>query len=86
MKFPEPPKVQILMDGNPLEMPTHPVWSTNQNGLMDNTTYEVAIPEGDGRMISVDAPQSVLAHIDIPTMTVRFTWRGKTKTYLLKKR
>jgi hypothetical protein len=87
MKFPEPPKVQILIDGNSLEMPTHPIWSTNQNGLMDNTTYEVAIPEGvDGGEISVSAPERVLCEIDVPTMTVRFTWRGKTKTYLLKKR
>jgi hypothetical protein len=87
MKFPEPPKVQILIDGNSLEMPTHPIWSTNQNGLMDNTTYEVAIPEGvDGGEISVSAPERVMYEIDVPTMTVRCTWRGKTKTYLLKKR
>ena len=43
MEFPVPPAVKISVGGQALEMPPHPVWTTEQNGLTDNTFYEVSM-------------------------------------------
>ena len=68
----------------PSEMPEHPVWATEQNGLMDNTLYELAVPEGVTGKIAVKAPKSVKVDIDQDARVVRCTYRGKTKTFVLK--
>ena len=65
-------------------MPEHPVWATDQNGLTDNTLYEVTVPAGVSGMISVKAPKSVTVDIDQAARIVRCTYRGKTKTFALK--
>lgn len=83
MKFPVPPAVTISVGGKTLEMPAHPVWATDQNGLMDCTTYDVAVPEGVSGAISVKAPKSVAVEIDQDARIVRCTYRGKTKTFRL---
>ena len=64
-----------------LELPSLPVWATEQNGLMDNTLYEVPVPEGATGKISVKAPKSVRVDIDQTAKTVRCTYKGKTKTF-----
>ena len=84
MKFPVPPAVTISVGGKALEMPAHPVWATDQNGLLDNTLYEIAVPEGCSGKLSVKAPKSVSVDIDQNARTVRCTYRGKTKTFVLK--
>ena len=84
MKFPVPPAVAISVGGKALEMPAHPVWATDQNGLLDNTLYEVTVPEGCSGKIAVKAPKSVSVDIDQNARTVRCTYRGKTKTFVLK--
>ena len=84
MKFPVPPTVQIAMGGKTLEMPAHPVWTTDQNGLLDCTTYDIAVPEGVTGNITVKAPKSVAVEIDQEAKVVRCTYRGKTKTFNLK--
>ena len=84
MKFPVPPAVKISVGGKALEMPEHPVWATEQNGLMDNTLYELTVPEGATGKIAVKAPKSVTVEIDEAARLVRCTYRGKTKTFALK--
>ena len=84
MEFPVPPVVTVSVGGQSLEMPSHPVWATEQNGLMDNTFYEVAVPEGVTGKIAVKAPKSVKVSIDQDACLVRCTYRGKTKTFALK--
>ena len=84
MEFPVPPVVTLSVGGQALEMPSHPVWATEQNGLMDNTFYEVAVPEGVTGKIAVKAPKSVKVSIDQDACLVRCTYRGKTKTFALK--
>ena len=83
MEFPVPPAVSISVGGKALEMPAHPVWATEQNGLMDCTTYDVAVPEGVSGAISVKAPKSVAVEIDQDARIVCCTYRGKTKTFRL---
>ena len=84
MKFPVPPEVKISVGGKALEMPEHPVWATEQNGLMDNTLYELSVPAGAAGKIAVKAPKSVTVEIDEAARIVRCTYRGKTKTFALK--
>ena len=84
MAFPVPPVVKISVGGQALEMPAHPVWTTEQNGLTDNTFYEVAVPEGVTGKIAVKAPKSVAVAIDQDARVVRCTYKGKTKTFTLK--
>ena len=84
MKFPVPPVVKFSVGGKALEMPEHPVWATEQNGLMDNTLYELTVPEGVTGKIAVKAPKSVTGDIDQDARVVRCTYQGKTKTFALK--
>ena len=84
MDFPVPPAVTISVGGTALEMPAHPVWATDQNGLMDNTLYEVPVPEGCTGKITVSADRNVKVDIDPDARIVRCTYRGKTKTFALK--
>ena len=84
MEFPVPPVVTVSVGGQALEMPEHPVWATDQNGLLDNTLYELSVPEGATGKIAVKAPKSVKVDIDQDTRMVRCTYRGKTKTFALK--
>ena len=84
MKFPVPPAVKISVGGQALEMPAHPIWTTDENGLTDNTFYEVAVPSGVTGNITVKAPKSVQVAIDQDTRVVRCTYKGKTKTFTLK--
>ena len=84
MAFPVPPAVKISVGGQALEMPAHPVWTTEQNGLTDNTFYEVSVPSGVTGQIAVKAPMSVDVAIDQDACVVRCTYQGKTKTFTLK--
>ena len=84
MTFPKPPAVTVTVGGKALEMPVHPVWTTDENGLTDNTCYEVAVPEGVTGPIAVKAPKSVAVAIDQDARIVRCTYKGKTKTFTLK--
>ena len=83
LEFPVPPTVQISMNGQPVEMPAHPVWANDFNGLLDCTTYEVAVPAGT-TMADVEATASsreVTITPDLAEMAFRCTYNGKTKTY-----
>ncbi|MBQ6576688.1 MAG: hypothetical protein IJL91_02940 [Bacteroidales bacterium] len=80
MELPVPPQVIIKIDGIPVEMPSHPVWATDENGLTDCTFYSVNAGEGE---ITVEAPSSVKVEIDKTDRTVRCTYNGLTKTFCL---
>ena len=84
MEFPVPPSVKISVGGQVLEIPARPIWTTDENGLTDNTFYEVAVPSGVTGKIAVKAPKSVTVSIDQDARVVRCTYRGKTKTFTLK--
>ena len=81
MEFPVPPDITISVGGQALELPSLPVWATEQNGLMDNTLYDVPVPEGAVGKISVKAPKTVKVDIDQTARIVRCTYKGKTKTF-----
>ena len=83
MEFPQPPAVKLLAAGEPLEMPTRPYWTTGENGLTDCTNYEVVLPDGvTAADVTVEADPAVT--VEKGEDAIRCTWKGVTKTYLLK--
>ncbi|MBO4567137.1 MAG: hypothetical protein J5695_07915 [Bacteroidales bacterium] len=85
MEFPQPPTVKMYAAGAALEMPSHPIWTTDRNGLTDCTNYEVLLPEGVGfEDVTVETDPAVSVESDAAARAIRCTWNGKTKTYLIK--
>ena len=83
MEFPQPPTVRFLAEGKPLEMPSHPVWTSDQNGFTDCTNYVIELAEGIGPDdVTIEADPGVEVFRDAATGAVRCTWNGKTKTFL----
>ena len=81
------PTVSILVDGKALAMPTKPIFSTNDNGLMDLSHYQVYAPLTDKSVIKATANGD---NVDIKIgkivdgrATVRCTFNGKEKVYLI---
>ena len=81
------PTVSILVDGKALAMPTKPLFSTNDNGLMDLSHYQVYAPLTDKSVIKATANGG---NVDIKIgkivdgrATVRCTFNGKEKVYLI---
>ena len=83
MGFPVPPIIQISVNGHSVEMPSHPVWATDDNGLLDCTTYEVAVPASTSLadVIVIASSDEVAIVPDPEEKAFRCTWNGKTKTY-----
>ena len=91
MTYPAPPTVTISVDGNIVEMPEHPVRSTNENGYTGYDRYEVTyeVPEGQTKAPEVSAKaDSKAVKIDITQSesvtgeaVVKCGWNGKVKTY-----
>ncbi|MBQ4393573.1 MAG: hypothetical protein II826_10765 [Prevotella sp.] len=84
-QMPTVPEVTITVDGQKLLNPDTPVRATNQNGLMDASTYQLYAPMKQGAKIEVNASDpSVTYEISTGTeyrATVKATYKGKTKTY-----
>ena len=79
------PQVTITADGQKLAIPDTPIRATNQNGLMDATTYQVYGPLNAGTKLkatanSRDVRCSVSPIVD-GRATVTATYKGKTKTF-----
>ena len=81
------PTVSILVDGKALAMPTKPLFSTNDNGLMDLSHYQVYAPLTEKSVIKATANGG---NVDIKIgkivdgrATVRCTFNGKEKVYLI---
>ena len=86
--IPVVPQVTITADGKPVNIPDTPVRATNQNGLMDATTYQCYAPLRDGAhtLNATSNVPDVKFHVS-PVVegraTVKATYNGKTKTFLI---
>ncbi|MBR6121346.1 MAG: hypothetical protein IKQ05_03020 [Prevotella sp.] len=86
-KAPVVPTVTITADGQKLNIPQTPIRSTNQNGLMDATTYQLYGPLKAGT--KVEAQSNVpdvtfqVSPVTAGRATVKATYKGKTKTFLI---
>ncbi|WP_240925060.1 hypothetical protein [Maribellus sediminis] len=88
---PVPPSVSITVNGEAIEMPEHPVRSTNANGITGYDIYQATytVPAGvtevpkvsassDDRSVKVDVTQAGSAD---GTAVVKFDYQGVVKTY-----
>ncbi|MDE5740447.1 MAG: hypothetical protein K2H92_09100, partial [Bacteroidaceae bacterium] len=87
MKFPVVPQVTITVDGKKVNLPDNPMFATNDNGFMDATNYQAYAPLTDNSVIKATASDPAVS-IQIGKIvdgraTVKCTYQGKTKTYLL---
>ena len=82
---PAVPTVSILVDGKAVAMPTKPIFSTNDNGLMDLTNYQVYAPLKPKSTIMVvtngGSVKREIGKIVDGRATVRCTFNGKEKIY-----
>ena len=81
------PQITITVDGKKLNIPDTPVRSTNQNGYMDATRYQLYAPLTDGNTINATSDVSDVKINVSPIVegraTVKATYNGKTKIFLL---
>lgn len=93
LERPQVPVVQIKADGKDLAMPAIPLRSTSANGLTDCTTYEVRcdVPSSASsipRLSAVSSDPSVAVSVTQGSKDkdgmVKCTYRGQTKTYLVR--
>lgn len=87
MQPPTLPTVAISIDGRPLAIPSTPIRSTNANGLTDATHYQVYGPLHEGSRIEVK-PSDPTVKVSVSPVTegratVKCTYQGQTKTYLI---
>ena len=86
-EFTKVPKVVITADGQQLDIPSTPVYTSNANGYTDVTHYQVYGPLSDKSQLKVtaNAPdvKFEISPIAAGRATVKFTYKGKTKTYLI---
>ena len=82
---PAVPTVSILVDGKAVAMPTKPIFSTNDNGLMDLTNDQVYAPLKPNSTIMVvtngGSVKREIGKIVDGRATVRCTFNGKEKVY-----
>ena len=82
------PKVTITANGKPLNIPTTPIYFTNQNGYAECNRYQVygKLDPGVKLEATSDAPDGVKFEIS-PVVegraTVKATFKGKTKIFLI---
>lgn len=81
------PEVSITVDGKQVAMPKLPVFSTNDNGLMDLTRYQTYAPLTDKSVIKATANAGnvdiKIGKITDGRATVRCTYNGKEKVYMI---
>ena len=79
--------VTITVDGQRLNIPATPIYSTNANGYTDATHYQVYAPLKENSEIKATSElpgvQFEISSISAGRATVRATWQGKTKTFLI---
>jgi hypothetical protein len=84
-KAPVVPVVTITADGQKLNIPDTPVRASNQNGLMDATTYQLYGPLTAGTKLKATASDRAVRFSVSPIVdgraTVTATYQGKTKTF-----
>jgi hypothetical protein len=87
------PEVTITVDGQRLNIPATPIYSTNANGYTEANHYQVYAPLKANSVIKAKSNQvkedgSDVLKFDISAIadgraSVRATYQGKTKTYLI---
>ncbi len=81
------PQVTITVDGKTLRLPDTPVRSTNANGYMDVSHYQVYAPVNDHSVIRATASDPavsiVVGAITDGRATVRCSYQGQDKVYLI---
>ena len=86
-EVPVVPTVSITVDGKTLNLPSTPIRCTNANGLTDATLYQVYAPLTDKSVIKVipshPSVQFEVSPIVEGRATVKCTYNGLTKTYLI---
>lgn len=86
-EVPVVPTVSITADGKMLNLPSTPIRCTNANGLTDATRYQVYAPLTDKSVIKVipshPSVQFEVSPIVEGRATVKCTYNGLTKTYLI---
>lgn len=86
-EVPVVPTVNITADGKTLNLPSTPIRCTNANGLTDATRYQVYAPLTDKSVIKVipshPSVQFEVSPIVEGLATVKCTYNGLTKTYLI---
>jgi hypothetical protein len=86
-EVPVVPTVSITADGKTLNLPSTPIRCTNANGLTDATLYQVYAPLTDKSVIKVipshPSVQFEVSPIVEGRATVKCTYNGLTKTYLI---
>lgn len=92
IEMPVVPQVRISVNGKALCLPKYPARSTNFNGYVDGSVYEVAYNSADNlRSIKIDAKADSkdvkveVSPIDMETRkaVVKFTYKGLTKNYVI---
>ena len=87
LNIPVVPQISIEADGKPLQLPQKALFSSNANGYTDVTHYQVYAPIKEGSVITANASdpevQIQIGQITDNRATVKFTYKGKTKTYLI---
>lgn len=87
MQIPAVPEVKILVNGNEIALPEIPTRSTNENGYVSQDIYEIPGVLTDGAQLNVGSeseyPMDINTHISYGKATVKCTYNGKTKTYIL---
>lgn len=84
---PVPPTVSIKVDGQKVNMPTTPVRSTNQNGIVDYSTYQIDYLLASGQETTITATaNNPEVSIEVNQAVgnaaiVKATYKGFTKTY-----
>lgn len=81
------PTVTITVDGKNVNLPANPMFSTNDNGFMDATNYQAYAPLKANSVIKATADNPSVSFqigkVVDGRATVKCTYKGKTKTYLL---
>ena len=83
------PQVTITADGQRLNIPTTPLYSTNANGYTECTRYQLYAPLRDNSVIKAttatpsSAVQFEVSPVTAGRATVKATFNGKTKIFLI---
>jgi len=87
LKMPVVPQVTITADGQKLNIPADPIRATNQNGLMDASTYQTygLLKANTKIQASSNVPEVTftISPVTAGRATVKATYKGKTKTFLI---
>ena len=79
--------VAIAVDGKQLVVPSTPVYTSNANGYIDVTHYQVYGPLRQGSVLKASSPNPdvkfQISPIADGRATVRATYQGKEKVYLI---